>query len=94
MRSPNSQECIYFGRKLSDIVTDIESSVGIEIGSETDDKIYFPPVLKEGEEMLKERVKIYTEDGQDIDLEDVLRFAAKYCRGIYDRVGDEVPDKA
>ena len=90
MRSPNSNECSDFGRKLSCIETDIESSVGIEIGSETDDKIYFP----EGGEMLKERVKIYTEDGQDIDLEDVLRFAAKYCRGIYDRVGDEVPDKA
>jgi hypothetical protein len=43
--------------------------------------------------MLKERVKIGMESDSgaycEVDLEDVLRFAAKYCRGIYDRVASE-----
>ena len=98
MRKPNSQECIYFGRKLNNVVPDVEISKGWEIcvGSDNDDEIYFPPVLKEGEEMLKERVKIYiqydyeesdvSEGYAEIDLEDILRFAASNCRGIFDRV--------
>lgn len=88
-RKPNTQECIYAGRKLSNINTDIESTFqGICVGSERDDEIY-----AYDENILKERVVIYIDDCVDgegyMDLEDVLRFAAKYCRGIYDRVASE-----
>jgi hypothetical protein len=102
MREPNSHECIYFGRKLSNTDTDIEVTpkdydAVVTIGSECDDEIYFPPVLKDGEEMLKERVKMYLEaDTQndeihvfEVDLEDVLMFAAKNCAGIYKRVYED-----
>lgn len=99
-KKANSQECIYFGRKLSNIICDdIKVSLGyVVIGSDNDDEIYFDieaNVYKENDRTLKERVKITAicddENGHcvDIDLEDVLRFAAKYCRGIYDRVGIE-----
>lgn len=91
MREPNSHECLYFGRKLSNIITNIESSAAsdIYIGSDKDDEIYFPPVLKEGEEMLKERVTLDISNGEfydSLDLEDILRFAATNCKGIYARV--------
>lgn len=96
MRRPNSQECSYFGRKLSNIETDIGSGGNsyIYIGSNRDDEIYFPPVLKKGEEMLKERVALFIEDVNgdfctNIDIEDILKFAHKYCRGIYNRVAEE-----
>jgi hypothetical protein len=97
MRKPNSQECAYFGRKLSSIVCDdIYRHVGWDlcIGSDQDDEIYFPPVLKSNEVMLKERVMISVESDSgafcEIDLEDVLRFARLYCNGIYERVLTEV----
>ena len=49
-RKPNSQECIYFGRKLNNIVCEVEMSEDIDmcIGSDNDDEIYFPPVLEKG----------------------------------------------
>ena len=100
MRTPNSQECLYFGRKLSNVETGVEVSLGTPsyrldtertyavIGSDRDDEIYDPVVIDEPDhEMLKERVKIYLpEEGLEIDLEDVLRFAFENCRGIWDRV--------
>ncbi len=67
MSTPNTQECIYFGRKMSNICCDhIDVSVGyIGIGSDNDDEIYFDIVKKDGiehyvenERTLKERVKI------------------------------------
>lgn len=108
MREPNSHECSYFGRKLGNTRCAIEVSLGyVVIGSENDDSIYFGECLEKGEEMLKERVTITAmfepesfddgpmEDGHcfDIDLEDVLRFAAKYCNGIYKRVLQESEEK-
>ena len=104
MRQPNSHECLPdYGRKMSSIgCDDIETSAGyVCIGSENDDQIYFGECLKEGEEMLKERILITAmydgdprseyNDGHlvNIDLEDVLRFAARNCQGIYRRVMEE-----
>lgn len=99
MRDPNSQECAFFGRKLGNINNHIEVNLGyVVICSDRDDEIYFDVIDNQHvapEGMLKERVKITAlhegEPGHcfDIDLEDVLRFAAKYCRGIYDRVAKE-----
>lgn len=104
MRQPNSHECLpAYGRKMSNIVCDdIETSVGyVCIGSENDDQIYFGECLREGEDMLKERIlitamndgdpKLEYKDGflVNIDLEDVLRFAVKNCHGIYRRVLEE-----
>ena len=42
-RKPNTQECIFFGRKLSNLSCDeIEVSEGyVSIGSDRDDEIYF-----------------------------------------------------
>ncbi len=97
-RPPNSHECVYFGRKLSDVVCgDIGVSDGyVVIGSECDDQIYFGrQAAKDGVRMLKERVTLTAfKDGEgghlvDIDMEDLLRFAVKNCRGIYTRVLDE-----
>jgi len=82
LRPTNTQECLYYGYKLSNIdCDDIETTFrDICIGAERDD-----------ERAIKERVKIFLPDsGDEIDLEDVLRFSAKHCRGIYDRVGSEI----
>jgi hypothetical protein len=68
------------------------SSGNVYIGSVQDDQIYYGECLPDGEEMLTERVTITLDTDihiYEIDLEDVLRFAAKHCRGIYDRVGAE-----
>jgi hypothetical protein len=97
MSKANSHECSCFGRKLGNTcVPSIEVSNGyVSIGSENDDQIYFnviDNIYSEPEGMLKERVTITAmKDGDDgflteIDLEDVLRFAAKNCSGIYKRV--------
>jgi len=109
-RLPNSQECMYFGRKLSNIICNditipqnhIETSneVYVCIGPDRDDEIYWDDNNLAAGPTLKERVVIHCinedeknngENGYafDIDLEDVLRFAAKYCRGIYERVSEE-----
>ena len=104
-RKPNSQECIFFGRKLSNISCDeIEVSDGyVAIGSDSDDEIFFHKndlgELTLPADALRERVTItcindggsdVEPEGEgwcfDIDLEDILRFAAKNCRGIYMRV--------
>jgi hypothetical protein len=71
MKKANSQECSFFGRKLSNI--DIGRSEGWDISIGCDDQ----------------RVMITLDcygDGLDIDLEDLLAFAAKHCRGIVERV--------
>ncbi len=90
-KKPNSHECAYFGRRLSNVcVTD---DCRVAIGSDRDDEIYY---RMEGfdpkEPTLKERVQIYAglDDDYKIDLEDLLRFAAIHCTGIYDRVRAEV----
>lgn len=95
-RLPNSQECKYHGRKLSSLICDIreldtqyiETNVNhLCIGSDSDDEIYD----FDGLNMVKERVKIYlTNEGIEIDLEDVLRFSANHCNGIYERVRKEL----
>lgn len=93
--NPNSHECIYFGRKLSNIeIPEIRVFSDGEdryccIGSDNDDSIYLDEA---GAPELTERVKIYASSGVsdvEIDLEDVIRFAVKYCRGIVDRVMEE-----
>ena len=94
MRKPNSQECSYYGRKLSNtICEEIQHNADyLYVGSENDDLIYFGKALPDNEEMLKERVKISVEVVDailEIDLEDVLKFASKYCSGIYNRVYTE-----
>lgn len=94
-RQPNSHECAYFGRKLSCANCDgIEVQQGyICIGSDGDDSIYFEDT--DMDPSLKERVKITCMNDSDpgwyfrIDLEDILIFAAKNCRGIYERVLSE-----
>ena len=116
-REPNSHECMYYGRNLSESWIDSiqsnvsgalypdksESSVNVSIGSDRDEEIYFnckPPEHKTRKgklipikEMLKERVLVFVDtdnEAVEIDLEDILRFAAERCRGIYNRVGYEV----
>lgn len=99
-RIPNSYECNYFGRKLSNIICDVEVSKVLGegyvcIGSDRDDEITWGECLAEGEKILKERVTITVfhkkpsgdEDVVcDIDLEDVLRFGAENCPELCDRV--------
>lgn len=103
-REPNSHECVFFGRKLSNhCLDDVKSDENtyLLVGSENDDEIYFGESLKDGEEMLRERVLVsfhrtIDDNGNEcdlsngFDLEDLLRFAARNCRGIYDRVAKEV----
>lgn len=110
-RDPNSHECEFFGRKMSNFITDtpdlkdhyVQTSKGyVVIGSDSDDEIYD----SDGPDMLKQRVKIYylyepeqqlvDAEGYvdqnfyvEIDLEDILRFSANSCRGIYTRVLEE-----
>lgn len=107
-RKPNSHECAYYGRKLGNVICDeIEVSLGyVVIGSDRDDEIYWGKCLNGDKEMLKERVVITAihdgfdiDSGEvghcfDIDLEDILRFAAKHCNGIYTRVMREEEDQA
>lgn len=100
-REPNTQECLNFGRKMGNIEPEIEvfyCKDYLSIGSNNDDEIYFGECGgPDGEPSLKERVKVsafgeideYQQTMVEFDLEDLLRFAAKYCRGIYDRVGKE-----
>lgn len=97
MRPPNTQECIYFGRKLSSLDTDIESNAhSVCIGSPNDEAIYFGDCLEPGEDLSRERVTIYAEvDDVEVklDLEDILVFAKKYCNGIFERVAMEAKEK-
>lgn len=106
-RAPNSQECKYFGRKMSCIIcndTEIPQNyihtsdeTYVCIGSDCDDSIFWDDDNLAAGPTLKERVVIHcinedeASNGEngfafDIDLEDVLRFAAQHCRGIYERV--------
>lgn len=96
MERTNTQECESFGRKLSSVsLDDITISAGwsICIGSDKDDEIYTPPILKQGEIMLKERVKVYLENDNgescEFDLEDLLNISVKCCRKVYERVLNE-----
>jgi hypothetical protein len=99
-REPNSQECEYFGRKLSNhCCNDVEVSGNayLSIGSERDDEIYFNEAdgkYTPEDGMIKERVLLSVSENvlgfsAEIDLEDLLRFAAKNCAGIYERVYKE-----
>ena len=95
MREPNTQHCSYFGRKLSNLSCDqIEVNKGyVVIGSDNDDEIYFSLNDTPETVQVKERGKIYAlyepDEGEghciEIDLEDVLRFSAQYCRGLYEK---------
>jgi len=92
-RPHNSSECIYNGRKLSNVVADIKCSPEIDqvcIGADDDDQFDAFKPGKSGR--IKIGLEINTpgkECWPEIDLEDVLRFAKKYCSGIYERVGKE-----
>lgn len=95
MREPNTQLCSYFGRKLSNIMlpeVEVTKPFYIVFGSERDDEIYFGDCLEDGEEMLMERVLMTVMDDEgtyiDIDLEDILKFAAIHCRALYWKVYD------
>jgi len=100
-RKPNSQECAYYGRKLSNVATDDiqcrDRDCYVVIGSDRDDEIYFSTekgdFLPKYEDMLKERVKLYVfsecmskEYDNEIDLEDLLKFCAVNCTELYERV--------
>lgn len=89
----NSQECRYFGYKLSSLVTCIGASENvhnISIGCADDDEFYSKKISSTEEVPEKTgRVQIEIETNHDIvfiDLEDVLRFARRYCNGIYHRI--------
>ncbi len=73
------------------------------IGPDRDDEIYWDEKQNNPVPTLMERVLIHCindddenngENGYafDIDLEDVLRFAAQHCRGIYERVLSETEE--
>jgi len=97
-RTPNSHECFASGWKLSNIGSGIQVSGGGEamVGSERDDEIYdFVCCQGYDGKLLKERVKItiHSDDElypMEIDLEDVIRFACRYCHGIVERVLEDV----
>ena len=99
-RPPNSHECKYYGRKLSSREPDVEATTGyVIIGSDHDDEIYFDESLPDGGgDMLKVRIKLSAlhepDEGDgfrtDLDLEDILRFAAENCTEMYMRVLKEV----
>lgn len=80
-RPPNSQECKHGAYRLQNGYTDI-------IINHSDD-IEFLEIGGDD----AERTQIYIEGGNgfvaNVDLEDILRFAKKYCAGIYERVGKE-----
>ena len=73
-------------------VCDIEVLSGeVCVGSSNDDHIFFGNSLGYGEKMLQERVQIYIMNADydsynEIDLEDVLQFAKKYCSKMCDRI--------
>ena len=95
-RAPNSNECAYNGRKMSNVITNIKASSYVDqvcIGCDDDDEFdsLKPTSNKEG------RVKIGLEINipgheiwPEIDLEDVLVFARKHCNGIFERVYRDV----
>jgi hypothetical protein len=91
----NSQECVYGGYKLSCLnfeATCSDNVAAVSAGCDEDDTFYYG-AGKAG------RVLLFVElsDGQmaEIDLEDVLGFARRYCNGVYERVLREVtPDIA
>ena len=95
-RNANSNECRYNGRKLSNIVSNIKASAYIDqicIGADNDDS--FDAIAENSQE--EGRIKIGLEINipgkeiwPEIDLEDVLVFARKYCNGIYERIRAEV----
>lgn len=87
-RKSNSSECIYEGYKLDCIDTEglIECSTTgayAVIGSDGPDKDYRVELtLIKDPEHLEDTDAFYT----SVDLEDVIRFAVKNCKGIVDRV--------
>lgn len=97
-RKSNSNECIYNGRKLSNVVANIKASHNVDqvcIGADDDDE--FDALVEKSPK--EGRIKIGLEcatvlPGEmlwpEIDLEDILRFARKYCNGIYERILEEV----
>ena len=95
-RQANSNECLYNGRKFSNIVANIKASEYIDqvcIGADNDDT--FDSIAKKSQK--EGRIKIGLEINipnkeiwPEIDLEDILVFARKYCNGIYERILEEV----
>jgi len=94
-RRPNSNECAFNGRKMSNIVTDVKCSPYIDqvcIGTDDDDEYdsLLPNSKKEGR--IKIGLEINTPGAEcwpEIDLEDVLKFAQKHCNGIFERIQKE-----
>jgi hypothetical protein len=93
-REPNTQECAFYGRKLSNTVFEGEADGNVCIGSDNDDSIYFHDC--EYGDVLKERVTVHVDFGLEcgeIDLEDLLKFCAEHCRELMIRVLEETPHK-
>lgn len=84
VRTPNSQECLYRGYKLSNIEANIETNGMIQVCVGCyDDDTFYSNNCKCG------RVKVTIESENEyyeIDLEDILVFARQHCNGIYERV--------
>ena len=95
-RKANSNECVYNGRELSDTITDIKASEYVDqvcIGADNDDEFDCLSDKSEKEGRIKIGLEINILDNEiwpEIDLEDVLVFARKYCNGIYERILKEV----
>ena len=95
-RKPNSNECVYNGRKLSNTIANVKASAHVDqvcIGCNNDDEFdcLVPTSGKEGR--VKIGLEINTpgrEDWPEIDLEDVLVFSRKYCNGIFERILKEI----
>lgn len=92
-RLPNSNECVHNGRKLSNTVAQVKASeriVQVCIGADDDDQ--FDALVENSPKEGRVKIGLEIAGGEDwfeIDLEDILRFARKYCNGVYERVRNE-----
>lgn len=88
-RENNSQFCSSRGYKLSNIVPDITVSnnvTQINIGGDDDDIVDSTPDTAYRVKIILEVNTNYESDLVSIDLEDVLKFAKKYCYDLFQKV--------
>ena len=88
-KEDNSQLCSNRGYKLSSVVPDIATSnnvVQINIGGDDDDIVDFKPYTAYRVKIILEVNTNYESDIVNIDLEDVLNFAKKYCYDLFQKV--------
>ena len=95
-RPPNSNECSFNSRKMSNIVAKVKCSPFIDqvcIGADDDDEFNCLSEKSKKAGRIKIGLEINTSVAEcwpELDLEDILIFAKTYCNGIYERISKEV----